>query len=485
MRLFHKGILLVAIPIIGQFIFVLVLVGAYRASEELAWQDIHYRTQTQELMGTSVLLYKSLSCLSSYGVTGREEFLTAFDRQYEQLVRNAELLSLLDHDHPASASKEAAQGLRKVLADLYSGRQLLSIKREPSARRQTQLAMLVEIQGDLSDSLSATEKVLAERARIGVSDVTQVERSRWIFLVSVIGGFALNMLISAGLLFAYARNFGQRFSVVLDNTARVTAGKALNPRITGTDEIGDLDRVFHEMNAAMKEAEARKEQFVSMVSHDVRSPLTSIQLTLELVGNKLYGDISELAREKLLETERSVRRLSRLVTDVLDSDKLKAGKLPLTMDMVPLDGLIRNCVKELDTAATAGAVTLSVIPSDISVIADRERISEVIINLVANAIKFSPVDTIIQIACVDEGEIARVTIADQGRGVPQEYRETIFLPFEQVPDEKRSKGASTGLGLSICKMLVELHGGQIGVEPGASSGSVFWFTLPIAQVDEL
>lgn len=491
MKLFHKGILLIVFPMIGQFVATLILLWVHHSAEEQQWKDMHYRTQTQELMGTTVLLYKAIGQLSVYGMANQVDSLQGFDKNYEQLQRKVELLVLLDKEHPSKTARKARETLSVMMKDLYATREMLAAGPQIGGGPSI-LLLTSDLKREIEAALDATEMLIAERSREGLTDLQLQERTRQINLGGIAAGFALTMTISAALLLFFSRDFANRFEIVLDNARRVPEGRELNEFIEGDDELAYLDKTFHEMDVALKAAEARKQQLMNMVSHDLRGPLTAVQIVFELLLDKRVYEFPEKVHKRLSDTEKQVRRLSRLVNDVLDFDKLKVGKLDLTLDVVGLDAIIIDCIKEMEPILNRDKVSIRMIEKNIDAIADRERLPQIIINLLSNAVKFSPqgseivIDSsILETHDSSKGDFVKVSIQDSGPGVPEIYRETIFLPFEQVPDDKRPKKGSTGLGLPICKMLVERHGGQVGVEVPASGGSIFWFTLPLAALEEL
>jgi len=128
MKLLQKGFLLIAFPILGQLFFVVFLISVNRTSEELAWRSTHFRTQTQELMNLSILMYKSIGKLSVYGIANQSQSLKAFDTEYQQLQRKVELVALLDQENPTELSKRAKKNLTRMMGDLYSARQMLETK---------------------------------------------------------------------------------------------------------------------------------------------------------------------------------------------------------------------------------------------------------------------------------------------------------------------------------------------------------------------
>lgn len=479
MNLFQKGILLIATPIVAQFVFVLVLLGAYRTSEEVTWKDLQYRSQTAELMNITILCYKAVGVLSFYGLTRDQTVIAGFDNIYESLVRKSEDLSLLSEEGNDLA-EEVQVDLRKSIKSLSAAKQLVGLKQQQISNK---VVLARELERDLQKLLLNMERLIAQRSKAGAADVAGLERSRWIFLSMVIGGFALNMLMCAMLLGVYARDFATRFAVIVDNTRRLPHGLPLNNPVGGKDELTELDSGFHDMNTALKEAEERKNQLISMVTHDLRNPLTAIGLNLEVVDNLEKENISPVVAAKVKSSLRMVKRLNSLINDILDMEKLRAGKLAISPSIIDARAKIDECVKELESVAAKASIALDNKAQGLMVVADGERITQVLVNLIGNAIKYSPPDSVVTIDAAAEDAMVRFTVKDLGPGVPEQYRRTIFLPYEQVPDDKRPKTGSTGLGLPICKMLIDLHGGTIGVD--VNNGSAFWFTLPQAVLEEI
>lgn len=448
----------------------------------MAWKDLRNRTQTSELMSISLDSYRALGLLTAYGLSHDTNASSLFDAVLDRLHRKVQNLDQMERELPNLKSLQAARAsINKAVSDLENGMKFVKAK---DLKHQSNLILMQEMKSDMEKSLEDLQDLIDERSKVDAIDARQIEQRRWIFLSCVIGGFAANMLMSAGLLAIYARDFGLRFNVLVDNTKRIVQGEPLNQKLSGQDELSQLDKVFHEMHRDLKEAEDRKNQLMGMVSHDLRSPLTAITLTLEVLRGT-FGELSqEDLRKRIDNMRRTVRRLINLVNDVLDLDKLKAGKLKLTIAPVDACEVVADCLRELEPIAQNTGLELKYTGAEQLVVVDRERLSQVFINLLGNAIKFSPKNGLVEVRAEQSTGTVKFSIVDQGPGVPQEYCETIFLPFEQVPDNKRKKGGSTGLGLPICKLLVELHGGKIGVD-SSPRGSIFWFTVPQAEIEEV
>jgi PAS domain S-box-containing protein len=230
-----------------------------------------------------------------------------------------------------------------------------------------------------------------------------------------------------------------------------------------------------------KQIDRLKADFVAMVSHDLRTPLNSVQGFLENLGAEAYGNLSEDGYDSLEITEASVKRLIALINDLLDLEKMESGMLELRVAKTDLKTVLSSSIGSVISFAKQADVQVK-IDGDAHVMleADSDRLVQVVVNLLSNAIKFSPRGSTVSIDVTKLPDSLRVNVRDRGRGVPEKMRESIFERFKQVElNDERKKGGS-GLGLAICKAIIERHGGKIGVEPGADDvGSVFWFTLPL------
>ena len=227
-----------------------------------------------------------------------------------------------------------------------------------------------------------------------------------------------------------------------------------------------------------KEVERLKKEFLSTVSHELRTPLTSLRGSLGLLAGGALGDLSDEAREVVEIAERNCTRLIGLVNDILDLERLEAGRLELRIEEAPLAAILQRSVESVMGMADTHGVKLEARPTKARVRGDADRLVQVVINLVSNAVKFSPRDSAVTVSARTEGPWVEVRVADRGRGIPAALRDAIFERFKQVEASDARQKGGTGLGLAICKAIVEQHGGQIGVESEEGQGSTFWFRVP-------
>jgi PAS domain S-box-containing protein len=226
----------------------------------------------------------------------------------------------------------------------------------------------------------------------------------------------------------------------------------------------------------LEEVELLKKGFLSTVSHELRTPLTSIRGSLGLLASGAAGPLSDHVVEVVALAERNAIRLMALIEDILDLERLETGKIELHVTDVPIASILRRAMESL---AAFGAQSVSVEAPTVSssIHGDADRIVQVLVNLLSNAVKFSPPGGVVTIAVATEGKWTEFRVIDRGRGVPAVHRRAIFERFRQVdPSDAREKGGA-GLGLAICKSIVEQHGGTIGVESEEGAGSAFWFRL--------
>lgn len=226
-----------------------------------------------------------------------------------------------------------------------------------------------------------------------------------------------------------------------------------------------------------------KSEFVSTVSHELRTPLTSIKGALGMINSGILGQLPDKAKRMVELAHNNTERLILLVNDLLDMEKIQAGKMNLQMAKINLTDLVKESIAMNQTYASNLKVKLALdnSPPDYFIAADPSRMSQVMANLISNAAKYSPADDVVRINIVAEDDFIKVSVTDNGRGIPTEYHSKIFQKFSQLDaSDSRQKGG-TGLGLNITKAIVEHHGGRIDFFSEVNCGATFYFTLPAWQ----
>lgn len=224
--------------------------------------------------------------------------------------------------------------------------------------------------------------------------------------------------------------------------------------------------------------EKMKNEFISIVSHELKTPLAAIHGSLGLLASGRLQNKPETAQQMLEIAASDTKRLVRLVNEILDLERLESHKGTVVKQWCNAAQLMHQSVKTVQSLAADSKIKLIVLPNSVQFWADPDRIVQTLVNLVGNAIKFSPPKTTVTLGVEVVPNFVRFHVQDQGRGIPNDKLETIFGRFEQVDaSDSRQKGG-TGLGLAICRTITQQHGGTIWAESVLGKGSIFYFTIP-------
>lgn len=271
----------------------------------------------------------------------------------------------------------------------------------------------------------------------------------------------------------------QRGSLLVINWITLSIPTLITSQLAGT-----LAERLKRTNTNLRESERLRDSLSHMIVHDLRNPITALIGGLDILRMTLLDQMNDDQKRLLENARRSGHVLIGLVGEILDISKMEAGKLELDLEPVNLCQLIEESAEANRALADIEGIHLSVEACSAAnaISCDPALISRVLANLLSNAIKHTPEGGRITLtaAYMQERGMVRVSVIDTGLGIPPEYQKTIFEKFGQVRN-KGAKRQGTGLGLTFCKMAVEQHGGEIGVESMPGEGSTFYFTLPVAQ----
>lgn len=588
-----KGIFLVAVP----FLFVLALLAllSWILTETDAEIDKQMRARAlvSEANVVSRLFVEASHHMGSYMSTGSAIYSDKYRATVQQLNEEIQGLSALpvnsdaETNLVASIKKRAVAGIemldhsRKTF-DSEGGSK--SVGRQLFKETRAVMGMLTDDLKSLADLESAVDKESSD-ARI---------KFRHNLEASLIGGAVVSITLCFGLALFFSQSITRRLRIMRDNSYRLSMGTALNPLLSGNDEIAELDGVFHQMadglseanrkrhalienavdvicsiddngtfsevsNAALtawgyppeellaqrlinivvpddrertadainksvttgapfvienrirnknnsvvevswlgswsiqdksifcvahdttarKKMEQLKREFVQMVSHDLRMPLTSLKMTLGMLLDGTYGDLSEKGRPRIEYATSDLTRLINMINELLEFERMESGKIDLYLEPTKVAEVVTQAVESVRSLAEMRQIKIYQQACDDELVADGNRLVQVMINLLGNAIKFSPKQSAIYVSANEIGETIEFKIRDEGKGIPVAFKDKIFDRFEQVElDDARVKGG-TGLGLAICKAIIVEHGGTIGVNSEEGKGSTFWFRVPL------
>jgi len=249
----------------------------------------------------------------------------------------------------------------------------------------------------------------------------------------------------------------------------------------GADEIAALAHSFNAMAANLRQLDQLKESFLATVSHELRSPLTSMREAAHLLHEEVAGTLNPKQTRLVAIIGASTERLLRLVNQILDLSRLRAGRLPLARRTLDLTQVAERGVNELRPQAAEGHVSVSVerVGQNFEAAVDEDKLVQVVVNLVANAIRFTPAGGRVAVRVVDAGPEVELHVEDTGVGIPAAALPRIFDMYQQA----HSQSGGTGLGLAIVRGVVEAHNGRVTVESQEGKGSRFTVLLPRRRAD--
>ncbi len=251
----------------------------------------------------------------------------------------------------------------------------------------------------------------------------------------------------------------------------------IQARVATHLELCRQKQELRESYERLSKLEQMRDSLVHMIVHDLRSPLAALTMSLELTLHRAERALDAEARLEFSQSIASVRRMSTMITALLDVSKLEAGAMKLDLALCDLVKITRDVQASLETLSRECRVIVES-ESSVAVLADASLLTRVVQNLLSNAVRFTRPGGRIHIRIEGGEQTVRFTITDDGPGVAEHAREAIFEKFGAI-ELGRDRGPSTGLGLTFCRMAIEAHGGAIGVENRRdATGSVFWFTLP-------
>ncbi len=606
LKLSHKGLILVAIPLIFELGFVATLYQMLNETEKEVQREARARAISKELNKLHSLMTQQAAGISGYGLIGTFSMAKRYQHASDLIPEVFRELKRLVGGNAEEEKKvdDLETFLNGALRDFRSVKQMIDSGEQASARSYlNSMRSKVPMLASKFDTLAVEERKIED-----LSPKLQAE-SREKTKQLLLAGVALNIIIAVSLAVYFNRGTARRLNVLMDNTYRLASGLPLNPPLAGGDEIAHLDKVFNEMAFALKDASEKeraametlqqserrvrtivetmptglviinkeglvesinpatekmfscdiaalsgkpvqqlfprsassgmedllqmlltkgrghileldaakadgdtfpvelsvnefeafegerymlvildiserreveriKQEFVSMVSHELRSPLTSVQGFLSLLSEEIYGSLNVQGKKNVSLAERNVTRLIKLINDLLDIDKLEAGRLRMNFKHSSMDQVVQRAFDAVHNLAHIEKITLEKTGVSAQLIADPDRLVQVIVNLLSNAIKYSPPKSKITVETMVSKTFTEVKVIDRGAGIPAKYHQSIFERFEQVNTPERAQKGGSGLGLAICKAIVEQHGGQMGLESEEGKGSTFWFKLP-------
>lgn len=485
LKLSHMGLILLGIPALFEILFVLIMFFLLQQAE----LEIKKESRSKEVIAHAHSLQQHITnagiSIGAYGFSKSALPKAAFEAAVRGIKREMKDLSVL-------LGSDSAQMKRlHLLSESVSGA-LASIEESRKVVEQAPVISLLADNKRLTDNLdklSGMVGVLQKQIDDLVSSERQLtkdlpakrQRSKIAIMAALSIGASANIALAIALALFFQRTVSQRQLVLMDNAKRLSRAQVLNSPLEGKDEIAELDRVFHKMAQELAAADEFKKELVAMVSHELRSPLSSVDAILSFLEAGGMGELPDGVRRRLLTAEGEVQRLISLINDLLDIEKMEAGKFEMRLVACSLQNVFERSSLSVSGALEKAGLSLSIEPCSDFVLADSDRLIQVMVNLISNAIKFSPESSVIKVEAKANLEFVEISVIDQGKGISEEFKKRIFERFSQMESGASSGNAGSGLGLAICRAIVLQHKGKIGVDSEEGRGSRFWFSIPRAE----
>jgi signal transduction histidine kinase len=478
--------ILLAVLVAGAFALMLIAVSDTQRSTDI---QAHSRDATSATLQLEQVVDQLESSLRAFVISGDSRFLASWNQARSYLavaVRNVKQLLANQPNEQRQASDVVTQ-IHSYVAEY--GRPLIRIFRLQAAAARAPVATgegvfwTDAIRTQLS-RLVASEA--ADASADAVSAKREADRAVMIGIAALAGAAVLLTLYCVFIV----RGVARPVRTVATGASRVAAGD-LSTRLPerGAAEIYALTHAFNTMartleqgkrelqaqNEALRQSERLKSQLVSIVSHELRNPLTSILGYTSLLLRRDYP--AEEAKGYLEVIRQQGNRLTSMIDHFLDGENLEAGRLEIDVRVFDLKPLLLEEAKLVADKVTNHRIAVVIEEPALPVNGDRDRLAQVFANLLENAVKYSPEGGPVEVAAQIADGVVRVQVRDEGIGVAEMHQSKIFTKFFRG-DARESGIAGTGLGLAVSREIIEAHGGQINFTSSAGAGSCFWFDLP-------
>ncbi|MBX9722022.1 MAG: cell wall metabolism sensor histidine kinase WalK, partial [Candidatus Obscuribacterales bacterium] len=438
LKLSHKALILVAVPLAFELIFVGMLVLSLGRAQEAIRKEKH---SVDVLAGANGMLRNIIDCstvIFMYCTTGSDKIYERYKDLTDGIPRQVYELKLLLRE---SANRKVA-----VMRITNIGNRITTLLERSSEIMHDSAALKRfgqdkdKITGMVSDLTSDIRLFVKEQEAVERVDLHDEQRSLDMVYYCIGFGVLVNIAIAVSLAVYFNKGTSRRLLVLMDNTERLSMNQALHQRIGGGDEIAHLDHVFHNMAEALAEAARRKQELVSMVSHDLRTPLTSVQASLTLLSEGVLGSLPARAHKEITNAENNTSRLINLINDLLDIEKMEAGQLRIDCHDTEIVPIFERSAEAVKAFADKQNVNIKIVDTELTIYADGDRIIQIIVNLLSNSIKFSPAESTVTLEAVpSENNFVELRVIDQGRGIPANFVNNLFARFQQVDQIGDSK----------------------------------------------
>lgn len=485
-----KGIVLNALPLTVLLASLALIFESEQQAASLERRVQNALQIQQDIQTLQTLLLEASTGVRDFLLTGNRQFLGGYESAKQSMPQ---LLTSLEHNLDDASQQHLLQVIHPLVAKNLDDLAVLASHSEEEADEA--LIGKFSSQGNALNQLRAHLEQMSKRESAIVDQdkkevIYERKRNLRITLMAVIAG-VLGSLIGVWI---FTQTIVARVRTIRDSAIHLVKGEPLALPSISRDELGELTSELehasqlltqsaqeaHQARVEAEEASAAKSNFLSRTSHELRTPLNAILGFAQILENDLPEGRQ---KDSAALIHNAGQHLLKLINEVLDIARIESGDIGMSMEVIALNPLLEEAYHYLKPLEKVRDISIeTVFETALTVRADRQRLLQVILNLLANALKYGPENTIVRFTAYRQQGQVRVDVQDQGQGIPAALRSRLFTPFDRLGAE-RTMTEGTGLGLVLSKQLIDAMGGQIGV---AEDKSLFWISLPevIQAVEE-
>ncbi|MDZ4832348.1 MAG: HAMP domain-containing sensor histidine kinase [Candidatus Melainabacteria bacterium] len=479
-KLMRKSLVVVVLPLVLELVFMGLLVYFL----VMAQTDIERRIESKKIVATATTIVARIIEAQLVSLVYNAQKVPMLDVRFDEDSRIvSDLMVELKRQCASSPQRlEVCKGIEASVEETFHRlRRVFSGDLEANVVLQDiagTTAKSERVYSRMTSAFANIDKLLAMEQLMQSQVQTREKLYKNYLRQLIIWGVGLNVLLTFAMMIYFAKTFTSRLSVVVANTERLQERQPLAPPIGGDDELSHIDEVFHATATDLVKVDRQRKHLVSLVRDELSSPLRRVQYTLHNLSQGVLGDLTLKAESRVNLAVVDTDRVVRLIDDLLSIETMEGAHFDLNLESTTTSELIAVATGSVKDMAERHGIKLEIKDPKSVLTADKDRIVQVIINFLSNAIKFSPKGETVTVQVLKDEKNVEIQVIDRGRGVPADKLEQIFQPFQQVDSTDQTDKGGTGLGLPISKTIVEQHGGTIGVTSNPDQGSTFWFKIP-------
>ncbi|MBX9692278.1 MAG: HAMP domain-containing histidine kinase [Cyanobacteria bacterium] len=496
LRLRHVGWILLGVPLVSQIIIGAVLIHTLLGLERAAKKE----TTAKKIISIVEDLHLELAHSVQVGLVGGYSAKLqygSFRRSVQGELTKLRHLTADDKNAKVAVSDYEKCTLRalSLLDDVVQYNEGVCF-----TRHANQAEFVEEISWFIREAFRCEDKLFGHYFPVVEEFQPKFVAERQRIRAWIMVAITTNTLLVVALASVYGIGIVSRLNLLMENIRRFSKGKTDLHVVGGRDELTELDSSFRKMAASRDRAQRVQRDLYAMVNHDLSSPLSSVEVTLSSILLTESKELDDALIKKLRRMRSVVLLLLRMTESFLDLERSTLGKLELRLQKASPGKIVATAVDAVQGSAESKNISvltdirvvsktsnIETNADDETIVCDPDRVTQVIVNLLSNAVKYSPRGSTINVVLIiDPDSSCRFEVRDQGRGFTESQKVKLFRRFSQLDPTQDSK-IGTGLGLYICRLMIEAHQGKIGAEAIPEGGSVFWVELPqegLAPMDE-